>query len=309
MAARFEIWNTGSREKSQVITEQTAGSRVHPDLDAKILEAFVGDTNDPIQVLKYCNWNQGGLPNAHLGVAKATFAQHKVLNKVDGFEYAEIPGRKIALRMSILPLTVMGVTLSRDGYALVSIRKPGEGVSIGAHTIVPGGYVDGEDKGPFEAVSREFGQEAAPLIKYTKGKMQGGIHHLTDCYATGLVYSDGVNRGISVPFVIYVNTTGEEMLAQMNASKSTEMKTHDIVKYDLDHLTGFLTDITEEDPNLMSNHGLAALLLGLREVEGEGAYEVFLRTIRDNYGDVLEFAPTTSIVNVRERIQNTQSRI
>lgn len=282
----IEMWDTFAYDHFETELYDIPGgeTRITPGLRAAIMENFSGKRNDPIVTL--CGYEK--YPNeATFYIRNSDFATHVVLNKNPTFEYEGVSRRDIALQLGVLPLTIMGVGITEDGYVLLGERKPKTGVSRGSFTTVPGGYCHPEDDSCGRALV--VGTFQRELVE----ELPAGICS-KEPIPLGLAYSNDINRGFSVPFLFDIGYTSEIARKHLEKYESAEMGNHYLVPFQesRDKLIEFLGEHTEFKPEMLSNHGLAALLFASWSQHGKKHYQTFLEAIRaSSYGNVAEMVP------------------
>lgn len=272
---KFEIWQkTTLIDRAQIILNYQGRSKFSSEIERIIFESFTGKENYPIVNLQAVRYNRDAQA-MYLDVGESLFAEHAVLNKT-----SKIPnGKEIALESRVLPLTVMGVSITRDEKIIFSSRSQKGTVTIAKTSLLPGGYMHTWDRSkdnkldPYEVASREFVEET--------GVARDLISSLKSC---GLIYSDDVNRGFTMPLELKLSV--ESGFVEERYKESHDPETEDIHTIPFEESS--LIDFINSRWKGMSNHALGTLLLVGNNSFGDEWYNRMLSKIRENYGPVLE---------------------
>src|SRR3989344_2140208 len=167
---------------------------------------------------------------------EAPFSWHLGLNKPKGKANVAVadalPDRhQIGLEAGILPMGIMGITLTRDGKFLLGERDPKATHTIGNYCLAPAGFLGFDkpgaknDKIISETFNREFFEEVlyGPDLfdKAPDEEDQRRINSLVNSYSVqgqlpadglspkivGLTYEDKNNRGFGIPIIFKTSFT------------------------------------------------------------------------------------------------------
>ena len=272
---KLEIWQkTPLIDRSQVILDYQGRSRFDRETEKRVFESFTGVENYPIINLRAVIYNHQK-QTLYLDVGESLFAEHVVLNKTDKIAN----GRGIALEERVLPLTVVGVSVTQDEKVIFSSCTQNGTVTVGKTSLLPGGYMHTWDRNkdnkldPWEVALREFAEETGVPTE-----------QITSLKGSGLIYSDDINRGFVIPFELRLSA--ESGVVEEKYKKASDPETEAI------HLVPFkegaIFDFVKERLSGMSNHALGTLLLVGNNRFGSDWYKEFIDFVRKGYGGVLE---------------------
>ncbi len=272
---KLEIWQkTPLIDRSQVILDYQGRSRFDRETEKRVFESFTGVENYPIINLRAVIYNHQK-QTLYLDVGESLFAEHVVLNKTDKIAN----GRGIALEERVLPLTVVGVSVTQDEKVIFSSCTQNGTVTVGETSLLPGGYMHTWDRNkdnkldPWEVALREFAEETGVPTE-----------QITSLKGSGLIYSDDINRGFVIPFELRLSA--ESGVVEEKYKKASDPETEAI------HLVPFkegaIFDFVKERLSGMSNHALGTLLLVGNNRFGSDWYKEFIDFVRKGYGGVLE---------------------
>ena len=247
---------------------------------------------------------------------EAPFSWHLGLNKPKGKANATIadslPNRhQIGLEAGILPMGIMGVTLTRDGKFLLGERDPKATHTVGNYCLVPAGFLSfgKPGTGPSNTVGdtfrREFFEEALYGPDFfdidPNSARQGRIEDLMDSYAAkdssprivGLTYEDRNNRGFGIPITFKTSFSSQGLDRYLTAKKpDVEHKGYLLREFSPESVE----DLVREHGKAVEIHTLGALLCaGIHEFEnGEEWYQRMVNeVVPKNYGKIMTLPENT----------------
>ncbi|MEK6935098.1 MAG: hypothetical protein AABW46_04425 [Nanoarchaeota archaeon] len=270
-----------------------------------------------------------------MGLREALFSWHLGLNKARNKANAIIddmfPSRHVlGLNSGILPLGIMGITLTRDGgNFLLGVRDPNATATVGNYCLVPAGFFGFRKPGADDkkVVSNTFYREFFEEVLYGPDffdlnpaeALQSYIDPLVRSYSqgqislphiVGLTYEDRNNRGFGVPITFKTSFTAKGLNEYLKAKNP-----------DVEHIGYELREFSPESiEHLVRSRGrgveihtLGALLCaGENEFEnGEEWYQKMVtKVVPQHYGKVMTLPETTfdETRDVVELIKGTMPR-
>lgn len=241
-----------------------------------------------------CDWIITEAPFSwHYGLNKPTKGQNEVVER-------EYPNRhKIGLDAGILPIGVMGVTLTEDKSFILGIRNPASTHTVGNYCLVPAGFCslnrkNVEAKSIFvDTIRREFLEEVIYNERGFNELNQATVEalvrpHMEERTARGLTYVDqATNRGFGLPVLVHIKYT-TSILRDLLKAKDPD---GEHLGYLLREFSpGSIEDLVREYKQAVEIHTVGALLcIGANEFDNgiEWYNKMVNEVVPQNYGRVL----------------------
>ena len=247
---------------------------------------------------------------------EAPFSWHLGLNKPKGKANVAVadalPDRhQIGLEAGILPMGIMGITLTRDGKFLLGERDPKATHTIGNYCLVPAGFLSFSKpvSNDEEIVSDTFFREFFEEVLYSpdffnrdhNNAFQSDINPLVRSYResespihiVGLTYEDRNNRGFGIPITFKTGFSSQGLDRYLTAKKpDVEHKGYLLREFSPESIE----DLVREHGKAVEIHTLGALLCaGVHEFDnGEEWYERMVHeVVPQNYGKILTLPENT----------------
>jgi len=309
--AKVEIWDMHEPyEENNVVVlgkdnsfnlEETEKTNEQIERDVDLVWNKTKGTANPLVNLVAYEKEAGVFGNHYifLEANKGSFKYHIVLNKLDNIP-EELEGktkssisdfRKYAVDNNHLVLTAMALLYTKDGKAVFTEKK--KGITTGTYSVIPAGYVDPlKDTDTFgvpsinSTIGREFNEELGVSNDY-----------ISELYNTGILFSDGKNRGFSLTYLMKTELTFDELNKKYYEKHDDETKMILGVGFNQKEISDFLKDYLMG----FTNNGLGCLLVSGRVVLGAEWYRKTKDSIRENYGRISNLTPMLG--NVKELLK------